>query len=65
MTTLEQHTPDRVAATVAVTGTMLAVTAVLLLVTRGQLGLDATSNARPVSVGGPRRPALSVRASDA
>lgn len=50
---------------VALTGTMLAVTAVLLLVTRGQLGLDATSDARPVSVGGPRRPALSVRASDA
>ena len=34
-------------ATLAITGTMLAVTTVLVLVTRGQLGLDVPSDAEP------------------
>jgi membrane protease YdiL (CAAX protease family) len=37
--------------TVAITGTMLAVTAVLLVVTRGRLGLDAGANAQTIAVG--------------
>jgi hypothetical protein len=36
-------------ATLAITGTMLAVTTALVLITRGRLGLDADADAQPAS----------------